>query len=607
MSGRSAARSPYPAFLALNAALILLLALGPFHPGTGGAATGDLSRSLITRWLPFALAIASVLAAILAHRSGERRRILGRHFWLYLAVPATTAPVLFGDRIDPSILGVPYVAVVAAIALGGLHAIWRARALRSDAAIGLLLGAVTLATALALLPYDRTIQLTASDEPHYLLIMESLVRDRDLDLKNNYDAADMADYYAGQLPDRHVIISGSSQLPIRDLGLPLLGALPFAIARRTGVLLLLCLVGGAFAWRGYAFLRFHAFSRRAAILATGAVALLHPVLTYTTQIYPDLIVALGALLVAELLSRPVTAGRLAAASALLGLFPWLTVRAWFIVVGMGLVVAWIALAPLVRGLSARRLALVASGGAPFVAIVLTLVAVDYRLFGIPVPNAGYYLIQGAQTVLAYTPQIGISGLFVDRTFGLLSRVPLYALAFFGAVPLLRRARVLRSPGLLALFLGWVCYLVYIGNVQYWWADGSPSSRYQLATIALPMVALAAGFDRLRGGIAGALVWAAAVWSAIVTALFALIPSIRYDLAAEIAPDGGPGRLWIHVTQALRADPGLLFPSLVRAAPSDALLAAVWVLLLAGLVVLGARAPRGAPAGTAGPVTPTMTR
>ena len=82
----------------------------------------------------------------------------------------------------------------------------------------------------------------------------------------------------------------------------------------------------------------------------------------------------------------------------------------------------------------------------------------------------------------------------------------------------------------------------------------------------------------------------------MTALFALIPNIRYDLAADTAPGGGPGRLWIHVTQALRADPGLLFPSLVRAAPSDAVVAAVWVLLLAGLVVLGARAPVGHPAG-----------
>ena len=593
-------------FWAANAALILLLALAPFHAGTGagsgGSATGDLARSLVTRWLPFALAVATALAAVLARGSGERRRILARHFWLYLAVPATAALVFFGDALAPDTLGAPYVAIVAAIATYGLHAIWRARAVRSDRAIGLLLGAVALAAALALLPFDRAVQLAESDEPHYLLMMESLVRDHDLDLRNDYDAADYADYHSGQLPDRHVIIRGTAQLPIRDLGLPLVGAVPFALARRTGVLVLMCFVGAAFAWRGYAFLRFHAFSRHAAILAAGSVALLHPLFTYTTQIYPDLPVALGVLVVAELLARPPTAARLAAASAILGALPWLTVRAWFIVVGMGLVVAWLALAPLFRGVTTRRLALVLAGGAPFFAFLGALVVVDLWMFGIPVPNAGYYLIQGAQTVLAYTPQLGIPGLFLDRTFGLLSRVPLYALAFFGAVPLLRRARLLRSPGLLALLLGWLCYLAYIGNVQYWWADGSPSSRYQLATIALPMAALAAGLDRLRGAVGPALAWVTAGWSVVVTLLFALIPSIRYDLEADIAPSGGPGRLWIHVTEALRADPGLLFPSLVQAALSDLLLALAWVVLLGGLVVLGARAPRGTPARTA----PTMT-
>ena len=588
-------------FIAVNAVLILLLAVAPFHSGTGGTATGDLARSLVTRWIPFALTVATVLAAVLARGSGERRRILARHFWLYVAVPTTSALVFFGDALDPSTLGAPYVAMVATIALGGLHAVWRARAVRSDLAIGLLLGAVTLASAFALLPFDRSVQLAESDEPHYLLMMGSLVRDHDFDLRNDYDAADYADYYAGQLPDRHVIIRGTAQLPIRDLGLPLIGAAPFALGRRTGVLVLLCLIGAAFAWRGYAFLRFHSISRQAAILGAGSVALLHPVFTYTTQIYPDLPVALGVLVVAELLARPATVGRLAAASVILGALPWLTVRAWFIVVGMGLVVAWLALSPLLRGITARRLTLVLAAGGPFFALLGALIAVDLRMFGIPVPNAGYYLIQGAQTVLAYTPQIGIPGLFLDRTFGLLSRVPLYALAFFGAIPLLRRARVLRSPGLLALFLGWLCYLAYIGNVQYWWADGSPSSRYQLATIALPMVALAAGLDRLRGAIGPALARAAAGWSVAVTLFFALIPSIRYDLAADIAP-GGPGRLWIHVTQALRADPGLLFPSLVRASSSDAVVALAWTILLAGLVILGARAPRGTPVGSA----PTMT-
>ncbi|HUQ16429.1 MAG TPA: hypothetical protein VM070_01430 [Candidatus Saccharimonadales bacterium] len=580
------------AFVAVNAALIVLIAVMPFKPAPDASEAGDIGRSLVTRWIPFTLAIATALAVALARGSHQATRILRRHFWLYLAVPASTGLLLFGHALGSRTVGVPYVAMVATIAIGGAHAVWQDRSGRSDRAIGLLLGAVTFASALALLPYERTVQLTRSDEPHYLIMMDSLIRDHDLDLGNNYGLDDYIDYYPDPLPDRHVIITGPRQLPIRDPGLPLIGALPFAIGRRTGVLVVMCLVGAAFAWRGYAFLRFHAFSRHAAIVGAGATALLHPVFTYTTQIYPDLPVALGVLIVAELLARPVTLGRLAAASAILGALPWLTVRAWFIVIGMGLVVAWLALAPLVRGVTRERLALVLAGGTPLVALVGAQVLLDLLMFGVPLPNAGYYLVQGQQTILAFTPQIGLPGLFLDRTFGLLSRAPLFAVAFFGLLPLVRRARILRSPGLVALFLGWLLYLLYIGNIQYWWADGSPSSRYQLATIALPMLALAAGVDRLRGTIGPALAWTAAGWTAVVTLYFALVPSVRYDLAADVAATGTPGDLWVHLSHVLRADPGLLFPSLVRAAPSDAVLTGAWVVVLAGLVVLGAARPAG---------------
>jgi hypothetical protein len=431
------------------------------------------------------------------------------------------------------------------------------------------------------------VQPTQSDEPHYLLIMESIVQDHDLDLRNNYDRADYADYYPGILPDRHVIISGESQLPIRDLGLPLLGALPFAIARRTGVLVLMCLIGAAIAWRGFTLLRTLRFSRDSALLAAAGVALLHPVFTYSTQIYPDLPAALAVLLVAELLARPPTAWRLAGASALLGLLPWLTIRGWFPVVGLGLVVAYQVLRPFAGGFTWSRVRALAAAALPFAALVVGLSLVDLRLFGMFVPNAGYLLIRDAQPVLTYTPQLGIPGLFLDRTFGLLSRAPVYALTFFGAVPLFRHARATRSPAIVALFLGWLAYVLYIGDIAYWWADGSPSSRYLLATIAFPMVALAAGLERLRGDVGRAAVATAAGWTAAVTAIFALMPNLRYDLAADVR-DGAPGQLWVYVTKILRVDLALLFPSLVRAAPVDAVVTGVWAALLALVVVLGAR-------------------
>jgi hypothetical protein len=429
----------------------------------------------------------------------------------------------------------------------------------------------------------RTVQPTASDEPHYLIMIDSLLRDFDFNLRNQYDNPDRYyDYYPTRLDFRHVIGVGEAEYPIHDPGLPLLGAIPFAIARRTGVLILMCVVAAAFAWRGYAFLRRLAFGRETALLATAAVVFLHPLFTYTTQIFPDLIAALVVLVVAELVETP-TLRRMACASALVGVLPWLSVRLWLPAVGLGLVIAWWALRR--RGELVRR---VAAGAVPFALVVGAYAAFDYLHYRVFLPNVGYLALLEQSTVLTYAPQLGLPGQLLDRTFGLLSHAPLYTIAFVGVYGLWRRWRASRSLGLAALALAWLVYFVYIGNIGYWWSDGAPSSRYLLATIAFPMCALAAGLEVLRSTVARAIAAAALVWSAGVTLIYAVVPNARYDLAVDIAQAGGPGRLWEVVTQALRIDLGLLFPSLVRVSVGDAALTALWLAVLLALAVLGAR-------------------
>jgi len=598
-------------FVLANAALILLLVAWPLP------ASCDLGCSMRSRWVPFGLLLATglTLALVRESSSAATMRLLARGASFWLAVPAAFA--LAGWTGEPhSLVGVPVVALVIGIAAHGVLAVYRgagtrgdrATAVRGDRATGALLGATVLAASLALLPWVRTVQPTESDEPHYLVAMQSLAQDRDLDLKNEYDTADYADYYPARLPDRHIVEVGRTEVPIHDLGLPLLGAIPFALGRRTGVLVFMCVVVAVFAWRGFHLLRRLGFRRDTAILAVSGVSLLHPLFTYTTQIYPDAIGALVVLLAAEQLAQPITPRRLAMASALLGVLPWLSARLWFVALGMGLVVAALALAPLLpdrltrrrpgsggRGRARDALVSVVAGAAPFVAVVAAYASLDLVLFGVPVPNAGYFVIRDQYYVVAYTPWIGLPGLLVDRTFGLLSHAPIYILSFAGLVPLWRRWRATSSPAVAALFLGWLLYLVYVGDIFYWWADGSPSSRYQLASVAFLLVALAAGLERVRGAIALSLVAIAAAWSAGVTLLFALAPNVRYDIVADVRPDGGPGLLWVAVTKVLRADPGILFPSMVRAAPLDYALAAVWLLVLAAVAYAGSRPPSPPPA------------
>ncbi|HZP95105.1 MAG TPA: hypothetical protein VFC31_02040 [Candidatus Limnocylindria bacterium] len=578
-------------FALLNLGALALTLVAVFQPWVG--AGGEVPASIARKYLPFALVIAAIGTALVARALAAERRdaFLARHHALYAVVPL----LLFVQSRDleprPAILGAIYLAALGAWTVHALEGLWHVVANLEDRRVAWLLAAVLLVPFLALLPYHRAVMPTASDEPHYLVIVQSLLAGHGLDLRAAYDSQIYRAYYPDVLPDRHIIDVGASQFPIRDLGLPLLATLPFAIAGRTGVLVLLCFVGAALVAQLYLACRDLRVAHRAALLGVAGAALAHPLLTYTTQIYPELPVALAFLVAARLLraGRATSLGRLALASACVGALPWLSTRAWLIAVGVGLVVAYCALRPArpaTPSLLARR---AVAGAGPFVALVLLLSFVDWRMFGVFVPNAGYYLIRDQQQVLAFTPQIGALGLLFDRVFGLIPRTPLYLVAALGLVPLLRRAR---GAELAALGLGWLAYFAYVSDIAYWWADGSPPSRYLLGGLPFLVVLLAAGVERIGGlgparPVAEGVAWVLAAYSLFVAYVYAVLPNIRYDLALDIRSSGSEGALFAFLARVVRPDPAILFPSLVHARASDLVLGLVWLALTAAVAVLGA--------------------
>jgi hypothetical protein len=234
------------------------------------------------------------------------------------------------------------------------------------------------------------------------------------------------------------------------------------------------------------------------------------------------------------------------------------------------------------------------GAVPFAVLLLLLSYVNYRQFGLFMPSAGYYLIRDQQQVLAFAPQVGALGLFFDRTFGLITRTPLYLLAFLGAAALWRRARTGHAAELVPLALGWLLAFLYIADIAYWWADGSPSSRYLVATAPLLVAAVAGGIETIQRAASWrpalqAVAWAAAAWSLFAVFSYAMEPTLGYDLATEVRATGTAGRWWLYVGKVLRPDPGSLFPSLVLTDARSVALALAWLALAAGLVVAGWRA------------------
>jgi hypothetical protein len=90
-------------------------------------------------------------------------------------------------------------------------------------------------------------------------------------------------------------------------------------------------------------------------------------------------------------------------------------------------------------------------------------------------------------------------------------------------------------------------------------------------------------------------WATVIASAATVYVYAMVPNIRYDLALDIRATGSSGSLFAYLDQKMGLDPGVWFPSLVRADPGSIALAVAWLVAGAALVLTGLARPKPAAA------------
>ena len=566
-----------------------------------------LESAILTRWLPWA-AILQLIAFVVLWRALGLPRTRGLAVAMIAVAAAEAATLSLATRQDPDLelaLKVGFIATVCLATVSLLWYLWSRCSAISARRCALLLGIVLLAFYLAVLPYVRAVQPTVSDEPHYLIVTQSIVLDGDIDLANDYAGDRYLQFTEGRLREIHGIHVGDRVYSIRDLGLPLIAVPGFAFAGRTGVLAEVCLVGAYLIAMLLLLMRDLGLAPRTAVLAGGAAGMLHPIATYTTQISPELFAAalFATALYALRRGRASSLPRFTIASACMGLIGIFSTRAWFIALGVGLCLAYFAIRPDGPARVGTRLARLVAAGGPFALLLLATSATNCWMFPVDggggcyfMPSAGYFLLRDQQQVLSYAPHVGVTGLLFDRTFGLISHTPLYVLAFVGLPSLVAAIRSGRAPWLVPLAVASLILVVYIGAITYWWADGAPPSRYLVVTMPLWVVGLGYGLERLRAVRWGWLVvLGALVPSAIVSFIFLAAPYTRYDLAVDIARTGSPGKLWEEFATWFHWNGALLFPSIPRADRSALLLSLVWWAIALAFVELGVRLRRAATA------------
>jgi hypothetical protein len=346
------------------------------------------------------------------------------------------------------------------------------------------------------------------DEPHYLIITQSLLQDGDLQIENNHRNGDYRAFYAGELPKPDYRRRGRNGeiYSIHAPGLPVLVAPAFAVGGYHGVVLFLIVLaaaGSALAWH-LAWI----VSRRsdAAWFGWAATTLSVSAIFHSFTVYPDgpgAVIALTgvwALLRAERESRT-GAERLTPwwlHGAALAMLPWIHTRFALIAGSLGALV-------LLR-LSTTRDA--AGKAVAFLAIpavsALCWVGFFIAIYGTPDPSAPYANEEGST---AFIPG-GLAGLFFDQRFGVFAYAPVLIAGVAGLVVMVR-TRAQRRLGLELLFV-LIPYLLAVTHFAMWWGGTSAPGRFfvpMLPLLAIPVaVCWSAGHTRAtRVTIAGALV------------------------------------------------------------------------------------------------------
>ena len=348
------------------------------------------------------------------------------------------------------------------------------------------------------------------DEPHYLVITQSLLLDGDIKIENNHRRGDYQAYYAGSLAPHFIRRGRNGEIySIHAPGLSALVAPAFAIAGYRGVVFLLLLLsasGSALAWH----LAWRASGRRdAAWFGWAAVTLSATTIFHSFTVYPDGIASVITLTGVWALMRAEEERRTGDIrqwpwflhGAALALLPWLHSRYALLAGCVGaLVILRLSTTKSPAGKAMAFLAVPALSALAWMTFFLVV-------YGVADPSAPYGNVN--EFSLGFIPG-GLAGLLFDQRFGLIANAPVLLVGIAGLGMMLRVTRAsagatgttepagMNDRRLAAeLLFVIVPYLLTATSYAMWWAGWSAPARFANPAVLIFAIPCAVAWARIR--------------------------------------------------------------------------------------------------------------
>jgi hypothetical protein len=360
--------------------------------------------------------------------------------------------------------------------------------------------------------WARTIGI-GGDEPHYLMIAQSLLADGDLLIENNHDNREYRTFFGSPLRPDFMVRGRDNQIySIHAPGLSVLLLPAYAVGGFPASLVVICLIGALVALAVFD-LSDAVAGRNAALFTWAAICFTVPFVPAGWLIYPDTV---GALIVAWAslwIWKPVDA-RLSTSlwrGAALAALPWFHTK---FVIFLAIFAA--ALAFQLR----RHLRALVVMGAPIALSLAGWLWFFYVIYGVFDPQAPYgdYMLQ----LHAKNIPRSLLGLLFDQKFGLLVYSPVYLATIGGGWIMVRRGD-LRYLGIVLLASS-AAFFWGSARMYMWWGGSSAPARFLVPLIPClaPMIAVAVADARF-------------LWARPLFAVCAIV-SIGVAFMAAILPE-----------------------------------------------------------------------
>ncbi len=393
---------------------------------------------------------------------------------------------------------------------------------------------------------------TTGDEPYYLVITHSLVKDKDFDLSNNFNNREYNSFYWVKrlYPYQNALKTEDGKLfnlAYSGFGLFLLPA--YALLKRLGAMLLISFFAALAAGEIFSFSLKATKSFKASFYSSLCVGLTSPLLFFSSQIYPEAVAAFFVIWAAGKISGLPNYQKhdLLKLACAIFILPLLQLR--FVSLSLALFLLFL--------IYVRRKRVIIGTISAVIILTAAALLVDKFLF------QGMFFFQrlhGTEGLVWYISRLrGLNGLrllknalalLFDQEFGLLLYSPLYLLAFFGLPFAFKENRRLLFITGFIIFV----YSYFLERFGRWFGGFSLPCRYIVCILPLTGFLIAKSFEKIKLWSFKVFVLVLAMWSFIVSFLLLLKPLWKYNRF------DGANRLLENLGRKFSADLVRFFPS-----------------------------------------------